>query len=112
MAQLKYHPGELCSVWYDLPVSGICIDTGARINFKWKDIHWDTEGIVDDGILVSVYQEGTRQEPPCQKQFHVYETSLTLVFPESLGQRTPLQNVALSALQFAHWRPAGEPPAV
>lgn len=95
----NYHPGKLCAIWYDLPVSGICIETGKQVNFFFGNILWDMEGVVDGGIPVYINKNGEI------KDVIVHHQSLTLLFPEKPEEMTPLQKLALFALPFSHWKP-------
>lgn len=94
-----HHPGKLCAIWYDLPVSGICIETGKQVNFFFGNILWDMEGVVDGGIPVYINKNGEI------KDVIVHQQSLTLFFPEKPEEMTPLQKLALFALPFSHWKP-------
>ncbi len=98
----KNHPGKLCAIWYDLPVSGICIETGKQVNLFYGNILWDMEGIVDEGIPIYIDEDGFT------KDLVVYFKSLMLLFPDNPEKMSPLQQLAYSALLFSHWDPEND----
>lgn len=99
MITKKYHPETLIAVWYELPIKGVCFETGEIVHFKYKDIVWEHEGIVDKCIPVFIRDKNTTDE------FNVFKKSMQIVFPEKMEEMTALQTLAFSALPFSHWHP-------
>lgn len=101
MTAKKYHPESLIAVWYDLPVTGINTENGETVNFRYQDIIWEFEGLVDNCIPVCI-----RDEEGCFiEEINIRKDSMSLLFPDSPDDMTPLQLLALSALPFSHWHP-------
>lgn len=92
MTLKKHHPGKLIATWCDLPVSGVCMETGKVIKFPYGNIIWEQENIVDGGTPVFIGQ----------KYFIVRSDSMFLIFPDSSDDFTPIQKLAISAIQLSH----------